>query len=355
MTHSLHPYTAILVASYGGPDEPDDVLPFMRNATAGRGVPDERLVEVSKHYMLFGGRSPINERNAELLDALRTELATRGIKVPVVIGNRNWHPYHAETVPALVADDHEQVLAVATSAYHSYSSCRQYSEDLDKAVADVGGAIRIDRIDAYAETDGFVEANADAVVAALAELRAREFHGDTRVLFVTHSIPTAMNDASGDGSPSATYDQQHLRVAERVAARVKELTGEDITWELTYCSRSGSPRTPWLEPDVNDRLEELRTEAVGGVVASPIGFITDHMEVVYDLDTEAAATAEELDLAFVRAATAGTHPAFVSMLVDQLEARTAVARGEADAATTATHLGARSCCHARPDQEKESA
>ncbi|GAB3821011.1 ferrochelatase [Tessaracoccus terricola] len=355
MTHPLSPYSAVLVASYGGPNKPDDVLPFMRNATAGRGVPDERLVEVSQHYMLFGGKSPINERNAELLDALRAELASRGIDVPVVIGNRNWHPYHSETVPALVADGHQQVLGLATSAYHSYSSCRQYAEDLRKAEEDVDGAIRIDKIGAFAETDGFVEANADAVVAALAELRTKEFHGDTRVLFVTHSIPTAMNDASGDGSPGATYDQQHLRVAERVAARVKELTGEEITWELTYCSRSGSPHTPWLEPDVNDRLEELRTEAVGGVVASPIGFITDHMEVVYDLDTEAAETAEELDLAFVRAASVGTHPAFVKMLVDQLEARAAVARGEADEATTAAYLEAKPCCHARPTKEKESA
>lgn len=355
MTRSLHPYTAVLVASYGGPNQPDDVLPFMRNATAGRGVPDERLVEVSQHYMMFGGKSPINERNDELLEALRAELARRGIEVPVVIGNRNWHPYHSETVPALVADGHEQVLGLATSAYHSYSSCRQYAEDLERAVEHVDGALRIDKIGAFAETDGFVEANADAVVAALAELRTQEFHGDTRVLFVTHSIPTTMNDASGDGSPGATYDQQHLRVAERVATRVRELTGEEITWELTYCSRSGSPHTPWLEPDVNDRLEELRTEAVGGVVASPIGFITDHMEVVYDLDTEAAETAGELDLAFVRAATVGTHPAFIGMLVDHLEDRAAVARGEADAATTATYLEARPCCHPRPTQEKEPA
>src|SRR5690606_32971423 len=155
----------------------------------------------------------------------------------------------------------------------------------------VDGAIRIDKIGAFAETDGFIQANADAVIASLAELRTREFEGDVRVLFVTHSIPTAMNEASADGTPDARYDPPHLRVAGRVAERVRELTGEKIVWELTFCARSGSPRTPWLEPDINDRLEQLPAEGVGGVIASPIGFITDHMEVVYDLDTEASATA----------------------------------------------------------------
>ncbi|MCC2592634.1 ferrochelatase [Tessaracoccus sp. OS52] len=355
MNHSLHPYTAVLVASYGGPDKPDDVLPFMRNATAGRGIPDERLLEVSEHYMLFGGKSPINERNAELLEALRAELAFRNIDVPVVIGNRNWHPFHSETVPALVAEGHTRVLGLATSAYSSYSSCRQYAEDLQRATEGVDGAIRIDKIAPFAESEGFVTANADAVVAALTKLREQPIDGAVRVLFVTHSIPTAMNAASGDGSPACTtYDQQHLRVAERVAARVEQLTGEQIAWELTFCSRSGSPHTPWLEPDVNDRLAQLQAEGVGGVVASPIGFITDHMEVVYDLDTEAVATATELELPFVRAATVGTHPAFVRMLVDKLEARAELARSGAAELTLADYL-ARPCCLLRPAEVKEHA
>lgn len=201
MTGPLHPYSAVLVASYGGPNQPEDVLPFMRNATAGRGVPDERLLEVSEHYQMFGGKSPINERNAEFLDALRAALALRGIDVPVVIGNRNWHPYLRETAPALAADGHRRVLGLATSAYRSYSSCRQYREDLEQAQAATDGALRIDKVGPYAETDGFVHANADAVIAALSDLRSQELSGSVRVLFVTHSIPTAMNEASGDGQP----------------------------------------------------------------------------------------------------------------------------------------------------------
>lgn len=352
MSGPLHPYSAVLVASYGGPNEPDDVLPFMRNATAGKGIPDERLLEVSEHYMMFGGMSPINERNEEVLTALRAALALRGVDVPVVIGNRNWHPYHSEVAPALVEAGHKRVLGLATSAYHSYSSCRQYAEDLEKAEQSTGGALRIDKIGAYAETDGFIQANADAVVTALTELRAKEFYGDVRVLFVTHSIPHSMNAASGDGSPGCRYDEQHVRVATRVAKRVEEITGEVITWELTYCSRSGPPHIPWLEPDVNDRIEALRTEGVGGVVASPIGFLTDHMEVVYDLDTEAAETARDSDVAYVRAATAGTHPAFISMLVDQLLDRAAVARGEADPQTTSAYTDAQPCCLMRPTPER---
>lgn len=354
MNQTLHPYTAVLVASYGGPEGPDDVLPFLRNATRGRGIPDERLAEVGEHYHLFGGRSPINERNAELLDALRAELARRGVDVPVVIGNRNWHPFHAEVVPGLVADGHTRVLALATSAYHCYSSCRQYAEDLQRAEAGVEGALHIDRVGAFAETDGFTRANADAVAAALDEVRQGGFDGDPKVLFVTHSIPLTMNAASGDGSPDCTYDQQHLRVAANVAAEVRRLTGRVIDWELTYCSRSGPPHVPWLTPDVNDRLEELAAEGVGGVVLAPIGFITDHMEVVYDLDTEAAATAQRLGLAHARAATAGTHPAFVAMLVDHLLARAAVERGEADPASTPAYLEPGTCCLARPEQPQET-
>ena len=307
-------FDAVLVLSYGGPRGPEDVLPFMRNATRGRGIPDERLVEVSGHYQLFGGRSPINERNQELLDGLSAALAERGVEVPIVIGNRNWTPYVHETLAELAASGARRVLILATAAYSSYSGCRQYREDLAAALERVGGAasgMEFTKVGPFAETDGFVTANADAVRAALAELPG------ARVVFVTHSIPTAMDAVSGPESPGGlrenTYSVQHRRVAEAVAAGVGLADGE---WEIAYCSRSGAPHIPWLEPDVNDRLGELAAAGVPSVVTVPFGFINDHMEVVYDLDTQARETAAEHGLAYVRAATVGVHPAFVGMLAD---------------------------------------
>ncbi|MFP5416882.1 MAG: ferrochelatase [Actinomycetes bacterium] len=314
----VHGFDAICVASYGGPRKPEDVLPFMRNATRGRGIPDERLVEVSGHYMLFGGASPINERNAELMDALRAELARRGVELPIVIGNRNWTPYLRDTLAELAASGAKRVLVLTTAAYASYSGCRQYREDLAGALADSGADLELVKVGPFAETDGFVDANADAVRAALAAAERTP-----RVLFVTHSIPTAMNGASGPGptGPSGeranTYAEQHLRVAAAVASAVGL---PDDQWEIAYCSRSGAPHIPWLEPDVNDRIIELAAEGVDSVVTVPFGFINDHMEVVYDLDTQARETAEGLGVAYVRAATVGVHPAFVSMLADAVMA-----------------------------------
>ncbi|MBB1484824.1 ferrochelatase [Tessaracoccus sp. MC1865] len=342
---TLEPYSAVLFASYGGPNKPDDVLPFMRNATAGKNIPDERLLEVSEHYMLFGGKSPINELNAALMEAVRAELARRGIEVPVVIGNRNWTPYIGDTVDELIGDGHTRVLALATSAYRSYSSCRQYCEDL--LGARDGKDIEIDKIDPFAETPEFVSANARAVVDGVRTMWGRIGDGELRVLFVTHSIPLTMNQASATGEPESRYDAQHLRVAEAVAREASETLGETLTWELTYCSRSGAPHIPWLEPDINDRLEEVAEEGVAGVVAVPFGFIKDHMEVAYDLDTEAKQTAERLSLPYERAATVGTDEGFVAMLVDKLLHRAAVARGEAED-TTICQFSTGRCCLPRP-------
>ena len=302
------PFDAVLVLSYGGPRQPEDVLPFMRNATRGRGIPDERLLEVSEHYLMFGGASPINERNDELLDALRAELSRRGVDVPVVIGNRNWDPYVTDALAQLAAGGARRVVVLATSAYASYSSCRQYREDLAAALADTGLEFDLVKVGPFAETDGFVAANADAVRDALAELPG------ARVLFVSHSIPTAMDAASGPGGDN-TYSAQHRRVAQAVASEVG-LT--DDAWEMAWCSRSGAPHIPWLEPDVNDRIAELAADGVSSVVTVPYGFVNDHMEVVYDLDTEARATASGLGLGYVRAATVGVHPAFIGMLADAL-------------------------------------
>lgn len=310
-------FDAVLVLSYGGPRRPEDVLPFMRNATRGRGIPDERLVEVSEHYLLFGGASPINERNAELMDALRAELAARGVDVPIVIGNRNWDPYVAETLGELVAGGARRIAVLATSAYASYSNCRQYREDLAAALAtlDAPADLTLVKVGPFAETPGFVAATVDRVREALASAE-----GTPRVLFITHSIPLAMDAKSGpgpwsDGPGANTYAAQHRRVAQEVAS---EVGLADDAWEIAYCSRSGAPHIPWLEPDVNDRLTELAHEGVTSVVTVPFGFINDHMEVVYDLDTEARATAEGLGLGYVRAATVGVHPAFVAMLADAL-------------------------------------
>ena len=339
----LEPYDAILVASYGGPDGPDDVLPFMRNATAGRGIPDERLVEVSGHYQLFGGRSPINERNAELVAALRAELGRLGVDVPVVIGNRNWHPFFAETLRELADAGARRVLVLLTAAYASYSSCRQYRENLADALAEAGVDLQLDKIGPYAESFGFVRANARAVTNALGAWDEEERSG-VRVLFVTHSIPRAMDAASGPGGADGTYSAQHARVARRIMARVREEAGLEPDWEIAYCSRSGAPHIPWLEPDVNDRLGELAAQGVNRVLAVPFGFVNDHMEVVYDLDTQAAETAERLGLSYVRAATAGTDRAFVAELADRLLMRAAVARGEAEAPASERYLCPASCC-----------
>lgn len=342
---SIEPYTAVLFASYGGPDESADVLPFMRNATRGKGIPDERLVEVSRHYEMFGGKSPINELNAALMERVRVELHSRGIDVPVVIGNRNWHPYFDETVGELVDGGHERVLALATSAYASYSSCRQYCEDL--AAASEGRDIRIDKVDPFAESTEFIAANARAVVDAVRALRQRIGDATLRVLFVTHSIPTAMNAASSTGEPEKRYDAQHLRVAEAAAAQAGEALGEQLEWELTYCSRSGAPHIPWLEPDVNDRMPEVQAEGVAGVVAVPIGFISDHMEVVYDLDTQANETAAELGLPYERAATVDGDPEFVRLLVDRLLAHAEAARS-ASTTPTLCQFSTGRCCLPRP-------
>ncbi len=255
---SLAPYSAVLFASYGGPNRSEDVLPFMRNATAGRGIPDERLLQVSGHYELFGGKSPINELNAALMAEVRAVLVRRGVDVPVVIGNRNWHPLFAETVDELVDGGHERVLAVATSAYQSYSSCRQYCEDL--ARASDGRGLRIDKLDPFWSDASFAEANARALADAVRTLREEIGSAPIRVLFVTHSIPTAMNETSATGEPEHRYDAQHQRVASAVAVIASEALGEELAWELTFCSRSGAPHIPWLEPDANDRMPEVLAE-----------------------------------------------------------------------------------------------
>jgi ferrochelatase len=324
----LDPYDAVLLLSFGGPEGPGDVLPFLENVTRGRGVPRERLVEVAEHYRRFGGRSPINEQNRALLAALRVELAGRGIGVPVVWGNRNWAPTVADALREAHEGGARRVLVLVTSAYPSYSGCRQYREDLAAALAELaaeGRRLEVDKVRHYADHPGFVAPAVDAVDDALTELEGVT-GGFGRVVFVTHSIPVAMAETAGpDGGG---YVAMHRDVCAVVAARVAERRGRAIDWDLAYCSRSGPPQQAWLTPDVNDHLADLAARDVPGVVVSPVGFVSDHMEVVFDLDTEALATAEKLQLPYVRAATAGTDPRFVAGLADLLQERAATARGE---------------------------
>ncbi|SDQ50303.1 ferrochelatase [Quadrisphaera sp. DSM 44207] len=322
------PYDALVLLSFGGPERPEDVVPFLENVTRGRGIPRERLEEVGEHYYAFGGRSPINEQNLALLAALRAELAARGADLPVVWGNRNWDPYLTDALREAHDAGARRVLVLATSAYASYSGCRQYREDVAAsliALAGEGRALHADKLRHYSNHPGFVAANTDAVVEALESLPPDARDG-ARLVFVTHSIPTAMAQAAGPRG--GAYEAQHEDVVAEVTARVGERTGRALASSLVYCSRSGPPSQPWLEPDVNDHLRELAGEGVPGAVVAPIGFVSDHMEVKFDLDTEAAETAQEVGLPVARAATAGVHAAFVAGLVDLVLERAAVERGE---------------------------
>lgn len=313
-------YDAILLASFGGPEGQDDVIPFLRNVTRGRGIPEERLEEVAHHYRAFGGISPINDQNRELKAALEAELERRGIDLPVLWGNRNWAPYLREALTEANDRGYRTLIAIGTSAYSSYSSCRQYREDYAMALEETGlsGVIEIDKIRQFFDHPGFVEPFIEGVRTGLADVAA---HGiplaQTRVLFSTHSIPSADAERSGPRSrgfgPEGAYAAQHLAVAEVVIAAQDS---SEIGWDLVYQSRSGPPTQPWLEPDVNDRITELAAEGVKAVVIVPLGFISDHMEVKWDLDTEAMETAGELGILAVRVPTPGVHAAFVAGLVD---------------------------------------
>jgi protoporphyrin/coproporphyrin ferrochelatase len=317
-----------LLLSFGGPEGPEDVVPFLENVTRGRGIPRERLKEVGRHYFLFGGVSPINAQNRELLDALRKDFAENGLDLPVFWGNRNWAPYLTDTLREMSDAGHRRVLVLATSAYASYSGCRQYRENLAAALATLAAEGRpvpqVDKLRHYFNHPGFVEPMVDATLTALADL-ADPVRREAHILFVTHSIPESMADTAGPDGGS--YVAQHRAVAEEITERIRQETGHRYVSELVFCSRSGPPSVPWLEPDVNDRIEELAAQAVGGVVVVPIGFVSDHMEVIYDLDTEASATAEKAGVEFSRAATAGLDPRFVAMVRDLLLERAARERG----------------------------
>jgi len=332
-------YDSLLLASFGGPEGPDEVMPFLERVTAGRGVPRERLEEVSHHYLALGGVSPINDQNRALLAALRAELDSRGIDLPLYWGNRNSAPFFADTLREMGNAGHRSVLAVATSAYSSYSGCRQYRENLAVARTEAGldGVLEIAKVHPYFDRAGFVAPFRRSVHDALAGLREQGLAGDdVVVLFTTHSIPTAMAIGSGpdegrsDELPGL-YERQHLEVAEQVMA------DSDVPWRLVFQSRSGPPQVPWLEPDINDALREWAAAGARAAVVAPIGFISDHVEVVWDLDHEARETADELGMELVRVPTPGTDAQFVSALVDTVVQALA---GQAPA----TRLCTSTCC-----------
>jgi protoporphyrin/coproporphyrin ferrochelatase len=294
-----HEFDAVVVVSFGGPEGLDDVMPFLENVTRGRNVPRERLVEVAHHYELFGGVSPINEQNRELIAALEVELRAHGVNLPIYFGNRNWHPFLTDTMRQMRDDGVRRALALFTSAFSSYSGCRQYREDLFNAQREIGPeAPEVPRVRMFFNHPGFVEANVDRVRDAMRELP----DGAVHIAFTAHSIPTAM-------ARNCAYEVQ-LHEAARLVA---EAVGVD-DWSVVYQSRSGPPQVPWLEPDISDHLEEVAARGVRAVVVSPIGFVSDHLEVRFDLDIEARETADRLGLAMARAGTAGTHPAFVAGL-----------------------------------------
>lgn len=336
---SAGPYDALLLVSFGGPEGQDDVIPYLRNVTRGRGIPDERLEEVAHHYRHFGGVSPINDQNRALKAALEAELAARGIDLPLYWGNRNWGPYLAEAVQQAYDAGHRRLLALVTSAYSSYSSCRQYREDLARALAETGLAdeVSIDKVRQYFDHPGFVTPFVEGVRAALGRARAAlgtdaDLARDAHVLFVTHSIPSTTAVTSGPPGagfgPEGAYAAQHRAVAEVVMAAVE--SGADVArgalgapWSLVYQSRSGAPTTPWLEPDINDAIRALAAAGTRAVVIVPLGFVSDHMEVMWDLDEEAIETAREAGVWAERTPTPGVDPTFVAGLVDLVTERTA--------------------------------
>ena len=304
-------YDALLLVSFGGPEGMDDVIPFLENVLRGRNVPRERMMQVAHHYELFGGVSPINQQNRNLIAALKKELETNGPRLPIYWGNRNWHPLLPDTMRQMAADGVRNALAFVTAAYSSYSSCRQYLQNIADAQAEVGPtAPRVEKLRAFYNHPLFIEANVDHIRVALDQLDGSR---DVHLVFTAHSIPESM-------AANCDYVAQLTETGGVIA---HALGAEN--WKLVYQSRSGTQAQPWLGPDISDHLRDLRSVGITNVVVAPIGFVSDHMEVIYDLDVEARKFAEEIGVRMVRAKTAGTHPSFVRMIreliVERMENR----------------------------------
>ncbi len=316
MTGTTLKYDAWVLLGFGGPEAEAEVVPFLERVTAGRGIPPERLVEVGQHYFTLGGASPINQQNRALLGALTAALAEAGINLDAVLANRNSAPFVPDVLAGLAGRGHHRLLAVATAAYSGYSSCRQYREDVGLALA-AGLELEVLKLPPFFDLPGFTGAITELLLDSLPpDLDLAE--DSTRLLFTTHSIPEVM--AASAGPDGGAYVAQHRWVAQRVVDGIAAATGVQKPWELVFQSRSGPPSVPWLEPDVNDALAELAGAGATDVVLVPIGFLSDHVEVIWDLDTQARETADGLGLRLVRTPTVGTHPAFVADLAGRIAA-----------------------------------
>lgn len=296
-------YDAILVVSFGGPESKDEVIPFLETVLRGKNVPRERLLAVAEHYYHFEGKSPINEQARDLIAALRAELERHGLKLPIYWGNRNWHPFLAETLREMKEAGIRRAIGFVTSAYSSYSGCRQYREDIARAQAEVGpSAPEVNKLRAFFNHPQFIEAVAERVGDALEAIPANA-RGNVQIVYTAHSIPMSMANTS-----------DYVRQLDEVRRLVSQALGHEND-VLVYQSRSGAPGQPWLEPDILDYLRKIKAEnEVSAVALAPIGFLSDHMEIVYDLDIEARQLCEKLELPMTRAKTVGVHPKFIGMI-----------------------------------------
>lgn len=340
-TQNSTAFDAVLFLSFGGPNGPDEVMPFLENVTRGRGIPRERLEAVAEHYYHFGGVSPINRLNLDMIESFRAELARRGRDLPVYFGNRNWEPMVEDTVEQMYADGHRRVLVFPTSAWGGYSGCRQYHEDIARALDALAARVPdsaddpllLRKLPQYWAEPSFVDAGADAVRRAVASLPASDT--PTHLVFTAHSVPMSADAASGPVDDTAErtgettngegiaagggrlYSRQVRAASNAVAEALEGAAHSDV--DQVWQSRSGPPQIPWLEPDICDHLESLSAAGVSRVVVSPVGFISDHLEVVWDLDNEAADVAEKLGMEYVRADSVGTDPRFITMIADLID------------------------------------
>lgn len=307
-------FDAVLLLSFGGPERPEDVMPFLENVTRGRGVPRERLEEVAQHYLHFGGVSPINALNRDIIVALEAEFATRGIDLPVYFGNRNWHPMAEDTVERMRADGVGSALVFPTSAWGGYSGCRQYDEDIARVRETVAGAPELVKLRQYFDHPLLIESFADAIRTALRQIPGDRRAG-ARLVFTAHSIPVSADISAGPPGDGGKLYSRQVAEAARLCAAATGFAEYDVVWQ----SRSGPPQVPWLEPDITDHLDDLSDAGVDAVVVCPVGFVSDHLEVVWDLDNEALRKAAELGMAFARAATPGTDPRFARLIAELVE------------------------------------
>lgn len=317
-------FDALVMLGFGGPESLEEVMPFLERVTAGRGIPRERLAEVGEHYVTLGGVSPINAQNRALRLALQERLQGRGIDIEVRLANRNSPPFVPEVLAELAAEGKTDLLALATASFASYSGCRQYREDLGSAVSELPSAgISVSKVPPFPDLPGLLAANVDLLATTLTKVIADHGADDLLVMVTTHSIPLAMAVTAGpedDRADADEYSAQQRRLGEQVVMEAARLAGlaETPRWRMVYQSRSGAPHIPWLEPDINDAIAEEASNGVSDVVIVPIGFLTDHVEVIWDLDTQARQTAEGFGIRTHRVPTVGTHPAFLDSLADLL-------------------------------------